>query len=98
MSSIWKFPLCIFHEKSTQPKDSVTVELPEGAQLHRVQIICDKAYLFAAVNPAAPKAPRTLRILKTGDQFDPEELRYLDTVQFHGGGTVLHLFESLKAS
>jgi hypothetical protein len=96
MNTIWKFPLCVFHEKSTQPKDSVTIELPEGAQLHRVQTICDKAYLFATVDPEAPKAPRTLRILKTGELFDQNEFKYLDTVQFHGGGTVLHLFESLK--
>jgi hypothetical protein len=65
---------------------------PEGAQILSVSVQDGEPYIWALVDPGAPKEEHHFKILPTGMPFDPDGLTYIGS--FHGVGAwmVLHLF------
>ena len=81
--TIWKFEL----------PPHRTVVMPVGAKILCCQTQNEKPYLWALVDPEAPKEQRQFQVIPTGVDFDPTGFTYLGS--FHGvmGWMVFHLFE-----
>ncbi len=92
MLQIFKYPVAI--------SDSLTIEMPEGAQVLSVQIQHEQAMLWALVNPHKPLTKRHFLYFGTGHLItEPvDDLRFVGTVQIRGGSLVFHLFEVVVAS
>ncbi len=82
MITIHKYPLAI--------EDTQTVELPEGAEILRVEALSKdtfpvsvynaKLFLWAKVDPEARMVSRTVFIFGTGHEIIPSAARYLGTI------------------
>lgn len=87
MHTIWKFPLAI--------TDRQNVMMPAGAEILSAQMQDDRLCLWALVNPEAPKQPREIEVLGTGQPITKADRRYISTTQMLGGRLVWHVFEVL---
>ncbi len=75
-------------------EDEPVLELPKGAQVLSFQVQHERMVLYALVNPDARHEKRRFRLAGTGHPIDAElPLRFIGTVQLHGGALVFHLFE-----
>jgi hypothetical protein len=84
--------------KYTIPRDKwvFSVDMPVTAKVLCVQVQKEVPCIWALVNINMPPAPRTFRLITTGEQLGDEfSLRYVGTVQLNGGILVLHLFEEI---
>lgn len=84
---VWKFPVGW----------RATVEMPTGAQIVLVDESNDGllgAYLWAEVDPNAPKEQRTFTIFGTGHVIPPE---YHHVGSFISGPFVWHVYEKEKS-
>lgn len=84
MERIYKYPIPI--------EDNITIELPEGARVLTVQIQKGKPYIWAKVDPNAPKIKRYFKLFGTGHQISNTN-KYIGTFQIYEGDLVFHLFE-----
>lgn len=75
-----------------------TIKLPVDAEIVAVQPQFEICTLWATTSNPEIVFDRTFVCCFTGDELtsDPDALRYLGTCQFHGGATVVHVFEELK--
>ena len=90
MPTIYKYPLNM--------DDVIKVQMPEGAKVLTVQMQGGSPYIWAGVDPDAPKVERRFRMYGTGHPIDPNlSLEYINTFQMHGGALIFHLFEDLTA-
>jgi hypothetical protein len=71
--------------------------MPQGALLLDCHVQGDNPYVWALVDPEAPKEQRLLRVFATGEQFDPTGLIYVGSFHGIGGWMVFHLFEEVQA-
>jgi len=71
------------------------VEMPGDARILKVASQAGCIFLWALVDPDAPKEPRTFEVYPTGMACvkDPEDLVHIDSVLIHGGALVFHVFE-----
>lgn len=74
--------------------DEQHLDLPDGAGIIAVQTQQDQVCLWALVDPACPPVRRRILMFGTGHTVpDAGPLKYLGTVQLHGGVLVFHVFE-----
>ena len=78
--TIWKFRLADI------------IDMPLGAKPLCVQTQGDTAFIWAAVNPNLPLAPRRFYVIGTGHPVGAVG-GYLGTYQLSGGALVFHVFE-----
>lgn len=83
--TIWKFRL--------EVTDTQTVEMPIGAKILDAQMQHGELMLWALVDPAAPKEPRSIIIHGTGHPVGNIG-EHIATFQMNGGSLVFHAFES----
>lgn len=73
--------------------DIQEIEVPEGFVPLCVQVQDGDPFLWAQVEPTAPKTLVSIRIVGTGHAYNPEEIgRYIGTYQLMGGSLVFHVF------
>lgn len=72
--------------------DSLTIEMPQGAQILCVQIQSGLPVIWMRVEETAPKVDRALRWRGTGHQAD-DVGAYVGTIQSDDGALVFHLFD-----
>lgn len=87
-TTIWKFQILIASEQR--------VTMPAGAEILTAQFQSGNGLcLWAIVNPENPKNERVIHIYGTGHPVpNANGIRYITTVQQHGGALVWHIFES----
>ncbi len=71
--------------------DSVTVKMPDGAQILTAQLQGDTLCIWAVVNRYAPMTDRQIEIIGTGNPFIDDSRCYIATVQ--QPPWVWHIFE-----
>lgn len=74
---IWRFPLADARDRDVQPLDEVP--MPAGAVLLSVALLDSGVWVFAEVDPGAPKAVRLLWVIGTGKEV-PAGARFLGTL------------------
>jgi len=89
VSVIWKFPIDLY--RAGRVTDNPVIEMPAGAKILTMQLQDHQPTLWAVVDPDAPKEPRQLHIVGTGQAVPAGELTYLGTWQ--SNGFVFHVFE-----
>ena len=79
-------------------EDEFTIAMPAGARVLTFQVQHDALMLWALVDPDARETNRRFRLAGTGHPIwhDDAALRFVGTVQLHGGALVFHLFEVLS--
>lgn len=87
MLSIWKFEIPM-HE-------GAEIMMPEGAEVLTVQAQRGEPFLWARVNPDAPKIKRLFAVHGTGHPIPDDGRKHLGSFQLHGGSLVFHVFERL---
>lgn len=89
MKAVHKYPL--------EPKPLNEIEMPQGAEILKVDNQMGFPQVWALVNPKAPTEIRKIRCLATGEEYDEtKKLSFLDTIQLSGGRLVFHFFEESK--
>ncbi len=91
MKVIYKYPV--------EVEDSVTVTMPEGAQVLAVQVQRGVPCIWALVDPKMPAVDRKFRWVGTGHAHQEAfwvDLDYIGSIQLEGGRLVFHLFEVTK--
>jgi hypothetical protein len=84
--SVWKFPI--------DPFDTITVEMPQGAEVLTAAMQGDTLCLWALVNPDARLVPHRFAVAGTGHtRHDLDHATYISTIQMMGGALVLHVFD-----
>ena len=70
------------------------VVMPEFAEVLSVQLQHGNAQTWALVDPDDEQKPRKFFVFVTGAFVEnSERLRFVGTIQLHGGSIVLHIFE-----
>jgi len=96
MTTIWKFPVTMKDE------DDIEIEMPTGAYILTVQSQGDPVFavpfVWARVDPEAPKEKRLFRVFGTGYPIEEPGLFYIGTFQMRAGALVFHLFEKPRPS
>lgn len=82
MSTIFKYPLLITALQ--------LVEMPIGSRVLAAQVQDGLPTLWAIHNQAEDKVNVEVRLVGTGEAFDVEDWKYIDTVQV--GAFVWHIF------
>lgn len=80
--------------------DRVELLLPIGSHILTAQVIKDKLWVYAAVEPDSARykmETKVIRVYGTGhDMEDNLMLNYIGTVQQYDGDLVWHIFEELE--
>ena len=78
--------------------DLQDVRLPQGAKILTAQMQGDQLCLWALVDQDALHLTewRRIRIAGTGHEIEADSIKYISTVQLHGGALVYHIFEVLQ--
>ena len=83
---IWKYELAMVDEQF--------VAMPIGAEVLTVQTQHNRLCVWAQVDPTKHPELRRFVILGTGNPYEHRDgMRYIGTVQTHGGSLVWHVFE-----
>ena len=83
---VWNFDIPKPDEAQT-----IQIEMPAGADIIQVEA----GRILAVVNPEAPAQKRTFRVVKTGQDFNPEGTQYIGTYWVKGAGNshkAFHVF------
>lgn len=91
LKQIWKYAICT--------DDSITIFMPEDAQILTLQMQFGKPTIWALVDPYAAKTARTFEVYKTGrDMLWDQDItrKYIGTYQLYRGELVYHVFEREK--
>lgn len=83
---IWKFQL--------RATGDQVIRMPAGAEIISCQAQNGKVCLWATVDPKGEPAPRRFSIYGTGMDAEEPPGDFVGTVLLHGGGLVLHVFET----
>ena len=84
---IWKFII--------QP-DGCTIDIPPDAEILTAQAQGVDVCIWALVRPVDRRIRRSFIMFGTGHPIpEDKKLKYINTVMFHGGQFVLHVFEEL---
>ena len=84
--TIWQFSL-------GGANDWQIVAMPEGARVLSARVQHGGIYMWALVDPDAPKINHTVRIVGTGHLADGlEDWEFVDTVEMLGGELIFHVF------
>jgi hypothetical protein len=83
------------HKYDLSFKDTQRVMMPRGAVVLSVQNQYGNLTLWARVDTQEEHVEHGFLVLCTGQPMpEPEELgRFVGTVQFHGGGFIVHVFD-----
>jgi hypothetical protein len=85
-ASVWKFPI--------DPFDTVSVPMPQGAEVLTAAMQGEVLCIWALVNPDARLINHKFAIAGTGHtRHDLEFATYIATVQMLGGAMVFHVFD-----
>jgi hypothetical protein len=84
--------MTIVFKYTLKPLSEQTIRMPRDAALLSVQIQRDLVVVWALVDPAQPLLDMTIRLIATGESFNPEGFHYLGTTQQSNGQLVLHCF------
>ena len=84
-TTVWKFPLPLM--------DVAGVEMPGGAEVIYVGAQGEGAYIWALVNPDAPRKTRTFRVAGTGHTIGVKVGAHVGSFMLLGGALVFHVFE-----
>lgn len=87
MEVIWKFEL--------SPKDQQEVLMPKNAEVLAAQAQNDGIMIWAKCDSTNDLERRIFVIEGTGHEITHSDLKYISTVQLHGGSLVFHVFEYL---
>lgn len=86
MKRVYKYPLTI--------TDFVTISMPIGAKILRVDVQNEKPYIWALVDPDAVKETRCFRIAGTGHEIEDDHCdSYVGSFMLMNGALVFHVFE-----
>lgn len=89
MRTIWKFPL----QLQGRGRQSVTVLMPQGAEIVMVDTQQAQLSLWADVDTTAPREPREFLVVGTGERI-PEDATYVGSFDLHNGYYIFHVFET----
>lgn len=93
MKAIYKYSLPV--------QEKLTIELPRGAQIIRVEDVAGLFWLWAIVDPEAEKEPRHIECYKTGQPIETplQHLKYLGACKlFIMQELCLYMFENIHAA
>jgi hypothetical protein len=87
---VWKFTI--------RPQMEFTLLLPAGWTFRHVGIqrLSARPIMWVEVDPFAPMAEYRFRMLLTGEEYDPQHLRFLGTVLMYNGDFVAHLHQVIQ--
>lgn len=87
MHKVFKYALPI--------EDCSEVQMPEGAQILKIDAQYNRPCIWALVNPDAPNKVRRFRFAGTGHPIseNPDQLFFHGTFHLEGGALVFHVFE-----
>ncbi len=85
LTTVWKFPLPL--------KDLAEGEMPMYAEILYVGVQGDSAFLWAWVNPDAPRKTRRFRVSGTGHTLGAVGA-HVGSFMLLGGALVFHVFEA----
>lgn len=85
MSVIWKETLAFV--------DVQQVMLPDGAEILCAKEQFEQICIWFRCDPGAPKSPRSVAIIGTGNPAPSADGRYLGTATLAGGSLMFHVFE-----
>lgn len=90
MQSIWKFSIPV-----RELTDVVKFEMPKKLRILSVGNQNECLCIWAHVDTLSEKVVRHFSVLGTGHPYIPKtgDVLFLGTVQFDGGGLVLHIFD-----
>lgn len=95
---VWKFPLTVFN-CTPSPVDGpipLSVEMPAGASILKMDMQHDYIMAWALCDPAAPKQLRHFYIVGTGWTFDLHPYLIHRATIFDGPIFVWHIFEDIR--
>lgn len=72
------------------------VGMPAGAEILSVQSQNNEVTIWALVDFGVEPEVREFRLIKTGQEFSPGNLKFLGTVQLDQSTFVVHVFEVVK--
>ncbi|OYT14609.1 MAG: hypothetical protein B7C24_17440 [Bacteroidetes bacterium 4572_77] len=76
--------------------DHLTIPLPQGAEILKVDTQAGIPCMWALANPEKPSEVRRFRFAGTGHPIEEENLKFIDTFQMDSGSLVFHFFEIIK--
>jgi len=82
--TIWKFEV--------RPK--TMTQLPEGAEILSAASQGDSIFIWAVVDPEAPKSGRLVNVYGTGHDIPDYPGKFIGTVMLYGGSLVFHIFDA----
>ena len=85
MKQIREFQLLITEEQN--------VEMPEGAHILAAELLHERLFLWAIVDPDAVPRPRRILIAGTGHPRCFDGLRHISTLQSKWYSQIWHVFE-----
>lgn len=91
-TSIWKFDL-IGQSKTVNGTPHLVIEMPKGSKILCVHEQGNRAHVWVACDPAAPKVDRGILIQGTGDGSLVKPDSYIGSVFLDGGAFVFHFFD-----
>ena len=78
-------------------KREQVVLMPEYTEILSVQLQQGNAKIWALVDQYAKEVPRRFCVFLTGAEIEkPDDMKFLATIQLHGGAIVLHVFEKVR--
>ena len=83
--TIWKYEF--------EVQDKFEVMMPTDAKVLSVQMQGPQSCMWAQVEESQPATARQFRVFGTGHSMTYEDMRYIGTLQMHGGMLVFHLCE-----
>lgn len=87
MITVWKFGLAL--------SGDVHLEMPEGAQVLKVDTQFDEPTMWVICDPAMKSVVRNFVVYMTGQHINDKPLVYAGSFQLDQGNYVGHVFERL---
>lgn len=88
MRTVWKYKIPLV--------DTVWLELPVGAKILKVAQQGEGVFLWALVDPEAPRDYVHLRVAGTGHEIAQDDAEHVDSFLMDGGRLVFHVFQIPK--
>ena len=84
MNVVYKYP--VFHGYFEQ-------RMPKGAHILTMRVQHDAVQMWALVNASNETETRKFIFVGTGHPINEDALKYIATIETHGGDLIFHLFE-----
>ena len=85
MTSVWKFPI--------QRADAYTIDMTKDAEILHVGVQKNEPFMWARVDPDAPKERRGFRVAGTGHALYGAPEKHYGSFMLNDGALVFHVFE-----